>query len=347
MPPSRWARSSIEVSPSRRERSSGSAGRSPRRRRLTSSTSRPSRRPSRTPRCAGAGVADGVLQRLLGDAQDLAVARARRRPRASSISTSISTRCSRRSISTCLRSAPHSPSRSSSGGRSSRISERSSSSASRASARSRSTCARARRRVAVELRAGRLGGEHEAEQLLADRVVELEREPVARLEHRQLAAALVEAGVGDRDRRVRGEQLDHRLVGGVERLRRPPSRSGRRRRSRPPARRSARRGTSACRGARDGHQPRKRGCAWMSSVRYGSARLEHRAEHPVPARERAERGDQLVAHPRHEEAGEAALAVRRAERRVAGAGQLARASGRAAAARPRPSAARRPPGRRR
>ena len=77
-------------------------------------------------------------------------------------------------------------------------------------------------------------------------------------------------------------------------------------------------------GCLDGHQPRKRGCSWMSAVRYGSLVSSIAAEQPVRARERAERGDQLVAHPGHEEAGEAALAVRGAERRVAGARQLAR-----------------------
>ena len=57
-----------------------------------------------------------------------------------------------------------------------------------------------------------------------------------------------------------------------------------------------------------GHQPRKRGCSWMSFVAYGS-RLEHRTEDAVLAGE-AERGDQLVAHPGGEEAAEAAGAVR-------------------------------------
>ncbi len=55
------------------------------------------------------------------------------------------------------------------------------------------------------------------------------------------------------------------------------------------------------------------------------ARLEHRAEHAVLARQRAERGDQLVAHPGREEAAEAALAVGQPERREARAGELARA----------------------
>ena len=74
-----------------------------------------------------------------------------------------------------------------------------------------------------------------------------------------------------------------------------------------------------------GHQPRKRGSSWMSCVRYGVGRVEHRAEHPVRARQRAQARDQLVAHAGDEEAAEAAVAVGDAERGVARAGQLARA----------------------
>ncbi len=114
--------------------------------------------------------------------------------------------------STCLRSAPASPSRSRSGGRSSKTSERSSSSASCASACSRSTCSRAAAGSRSSSVAGRLGAQDEAEQLLADGVVELEREAVALGDDRELAALLVQAGVRDRDRRVRGEQLDQLVV---------------------------------------------------------------------------------------------------------------------------------------
>ena len=55
------------------------------------------------------------------------------------------------------------------------------------------------------------------------------------------------------------------------------------------------------------------------------ARLEHRAEHAVLARQRSERGDQLVAHARREEAAEAALPVGQSERGVPCTGELARA----------------------
>ena len=80
----------------------------------------------------------------------------------------------------------------------------------------RSHLARAAARVAVEQRRRGLGGQHQPEQLLAHHVVQLERQAVALGEHRQLAAALVQARVGDRDRGVRGEQLDELLVGVVE-----------------------------------------------------------------------------------------------------------------------------------
>jgi hypothetical protein len=52
-------------------------------------------------------------------------------------------------------------------------------------------------------------------------------------------------------------------------------------------------------------------------------RLEHRAEHPVRSRKRAERRDQLLAHPRGEELAEAAVVIGDAECRVARAGKRA------------------------
>jgi hypothetical protein len=65
-----------------------------------------------------------------------------------------------------------------------------------------------RRHVAVQQRARGLGGEREREELLGDDVVQLERQAVALGEDRQLAAALGQPGVRDRDRRVGGEELD-------------------------------------------------------------------------------------------------------------------------------------------
>ena len=140
---------------------------------------------------------------------------------------------------------------------------------------------------------------------------------------RQLAAALVQARVLDRDRRVRRQQLDHLLV--VERERRAvlllgqvqradhlaagddrhaQERAHHRVRARPPA--------AEARVGRD----------VLGQVRLG--RVQHRAEHPVRARQRPHRLDQLVAHPGRDEALERALAVGDPERGVARAAELAR-----------------------
>ncbi len=70
--------------------------------------------------------------------------------------------------------------------------------------------------LAIEQGRGSLGGEDETEQLLAHDVVELECEAVALGDDRELAAAFVQARVGDGDRGVGREQLDQRLVGWVE-----------------------------------------------------------------------------------------------------------------------------------
>ena len=252
-----------------------------------------------------------------------------------------------RASSTSLRSAPSSPSRSRSAGRSPKISERSSASASRASSRTRSSCAARLVGIAVEQRRGRLGAEVEAEQLLADDVVQLERQPVALGQDRQLAAALVQARVGDRDGGVRGEQLDQLPVERRRSVGAPPSRSGRRRRSPRRGRRSERRGTTACPGCARGHQPRNRGSPMDVVGPVGAVGLEHRAEHPVGAGQRPHRRDQLVAHPGDEKAPEAAGSVGDAERRVARLDQFARASRPAAGGPRRPTAATRPPAPRR
>ncbi len=107
-----------------------------------------------------ARVAQRVVDRLVGDPQH-APGSAPRAPSTSTVDRRArsATPWTRSSIAISLRSAPASPSRSSSGGRRPRISERSSSSASRASAWSRWTCDAPRppRRVAVEQRRRRLG----------------------------------------------------------------------------------------------------------------------------------------------------------------------------------------------
>ena len=69
------------------------------------------------------------------------------------------------------------------------------------------------RGVALEQRVAGFRREHDAEELLRDRVVQLAREPVSLLDDAQLARALVQARVLQRERGVGGERLDERLVG--------------------------------------------------------------------------------------------------------------------------------------
>ena len=181
-----------------------------------------------------------------------------------------------------------------------------------------------RRRVAGEQRARHLGGQDEAEELLADGVVEIERQPVPLREDRELAALLVQAGVRDRDRRVCREQLDQLLVVVGE-----VGRAGLLRQVE---------GADHALGCddRDAEERAHVGVACRppaaelrvlvdvaGAVRL--TRLEHRAEHAVLARQRSERCDEPVAHARREEAAEAAFPVGQSERGVPCAGKLARA----------------------
>ena len=143
-PPSSRARSSIDVSPRCRERSSGLEGSKPIPSSVTATVSSPLvAAGERDVTCSGrrGGARCGSPRgRSAGPPGALGVAvDVDRRRRARS-----ATPWTRSSIAISLRSAPASPSRSSSGGRSPRISERSSSSASRASVCSRATCARRR-----------------------------------------------------------------------------------------------------------------------------------------------------------------------------------------------------------
>ena len=267
-------------------------------------------------------MADGVLQRLLRDPEDLALGVGMKARGAVGAQRDLRPD-TRRRTSTCLRSVVASPSASSDAGRSSKISERSSPIASRASACTRSSSAARRRLVALEQRARRLGGQHGREQLLGDGVVQLAGEPVALLDDAQLAAALVQPGVGDRDRGVGGERLDHRLVGVVEVLgallvgqveraddlaalddRHPEERAHVRMRARPPAAE-----------ARVG---------WMSGVRNGSGDSSIapsipwvRGSGPIAAISSSLMPDVM-------KLANAARAVRDAQRRVARAAELAR-----------------------
>ena len=201
-PRSSRARSSIEVSPRCLRAELGSVGIEPDPVVGDLDDERAVRAADAHGHVLGVGVAHRVVERLVGDPQQrqLALAGLDRRTPASTWS-SMFVPCARPSISTSLRSAPSRPSRSSSGGRRPRISdaqlvER------LASQLAQPLDLRPRRdQVAVHLGGGGLGGEHHAEQLLADHVVELERQAVALGQDRQLAALLVQAGVGDRDRR--------------------------------------------------------------------------------------------------------------------------------------------------
>jgi hypothetical protein len=153
--------------------------------------------------------------------------------------------------------------------------------------------------------------------------VQLAREPVALLDDAQLAAALVQPRVLDRDRCVGGEQPDQPLVLVGERLRpflvgqvdgadHAPAgdhRDAQERahvgvRRRPPA--------AEARVAVDVVD-----AVWLG-------RLEHRPQQAVRARQRAHGLDQRRAHAGGDEAREGALAVGHAQRRVARAAELAR-----------------------
>ena len=146
VPPSSVARSSIDVSPSRWPRTSGPAGSKPQPSSVTVSTSR--RRRSAHLDRVGAGVAQRVAERLLGDPQHLRRAAPGRAAARRTTRRSICRPETRRSTSTCLRSTVASPSASSDPGRSSKTTARSSSIAPRASSLTRSSSAAARAAVA-------------------------------------------------------------------------------------------------------------------------------------------------------------------------------------------------------
>ena len=178
--------------------------------------------------------------------------------------------------------------------------------------------------VALEHRPGSFGLQHQAEQLLADGVVEVERQPVPLGDDRELARLLVQPGVRDRDRRMRCEQADQLLVllgelraldllRQIEGADHPGRRDDRNAEERVHVRMRLRPPPAEARVIVD----------VARAVRLG--RVEHGAEHAVLSRQRAERRDQLVAHAGGEEPAEAALAVGQPERRVARPGQLPRA----------------------
>ncbi len=178
--------------------------------------------------------------------------------------------------------------------------------------------------IALEQRPRCLRAQHEPEELLADGVVEIERQPVALGGDRELPRLLVQARVRDRDCGMSGEQPDQLLVlvgevgrvellGQVERPDHSRRRHDRDAEERAHVRMAIRPPAAEARVLVDvGGAVRRRG-------------LEHCPEHTVLPRQRAERGDQAVAHPGGEEAPEAAVAVGQPERRVPRPRQLARA----------------------
>src|ERR671923_318519 len=182
-------------------------------------------------------------------------------------------------------------------------------------------------RLGLDEERGGVGGQRDAEESLVHGVVELAREAVSLLDHRQLAAALVEPRVLDRDRGVGGEGLDQRLVGLVE--------------DGAPVALLVREVEGADHLALGDDRDAEEGAharvgvgpaleAWMLlDVREALAprRFEHGAEEAVLAREVADRVVLLLAHPRGDEVREAALAVGDADRRVARGGQLPRRVG--------------------
>ena len=150
--------------------------------------------------------------------------------------------------------------------------------------------------------------------------MQLAGEPVALLEHGQLPAGLVQAGVLDEHRGVGGEVAHEPLVvGGEAAVLVGQVEGGRPRRH---GTRWARRGTRRGRGGPPGHQPTKRLVAAhvLAAERLG---VEQRgAEHAVRSGERADGVDLLVGEPGGDPPAEpVALLVGDAEGGVAGPGQ--------------------------
>ena len=279
VPPSSVARSSIDVSPSRWPRTSGPSGSKPQPSSETLSTSALAAVLELHRDALGAGVAERVAERLLRDPQHLgrrAGARAAARRARAGRSRWPDTR---RSTSTCLRSTVASPSASSEPGRSSKTTARSSSIAPRASSDTRLSSPPRAVAVAREQRRRRLGRQRDAEQPLRDASRAARARAGCAPRRCQLAAALVQARVLDRDRGVRGEQLDQLLVVASENVE-PSSFSVRYSApiTSPRATIGTPRNERIC-GCARGHQPRKRGSAAdvVGPVRLGASPASRRA----------------------------------------------------------------------
>jgi hypothetical protein len=327
----------VVVSPSRREPAAGPAQSKPTPSSVTVSSRRPGsqREPNGDLRC-GAGVAPGVVQRLLGDpnASFSTAAATGASPRSAVRSPACACAAARRRA--CrARPSPLGLER-----RPPQVDDRegSSSTVSRASSRTSVSCTPACRRPGRSA-PHRLDREHAAEELLGHRVVQLAGEPVSRLDDAQPRASARAGGVFERQRARRGsrsapdprvgELLGALLVAEVERAGDHAAGQdrdaeneliegcalGRRRRSRASRSGDAQLAVSTTERSRQ-RQPRKRGSWRMSGGRRGvRARASRRAGCAGAAAR--ERGDQPVAHARRDEARKAAGASGHADRRAA------------------------------
>ena len=271
-------------------------------------------------------MAQRVLQRLLGDPEDLrgrVVVQRRGRLAAPASRSAISRPVTRRSTSTCLRSAPASPSASIDAGRSAETTERNSSIAPRASSCARASCAAA----ASGSRASSEPADSAASvtpkscwttESWSSRASRLRSSAIvsSRLRSCRRALSMASAAWAASSTIRRSSASENAIASALSVRYSAPMISPRASIGTPRNER--------IRGWPRGHQPRKRGSARDVAGPVRRRRLEHRAQQPVLERERAHRGDQLVAHPRRDEAGEAALAVGHPERGVARAAELAR-----------------------
>ena len=173
--------------------------------------------------------------------------------------------------------------------------------------------------VAVEQQVGRLGGEPQAEQPLSDRVVKVVGYAGAFLGDGQLATAGVEPRVGQSDRRVSGQDFDQLLVAGGEAARLV----GQVERAEDLV--AADHGHAEERGQhRVGGGPPAEARIGPDVVEALGDRLaQHDGQEAVLAGQGADRGLLLGAHAGDDELGERTAVVGDAERGVVGACQLA------------------------
>ncbi|CAM5464849.1 hypothetical protein SVIOM342S_05044 [Streptomyces violaceorubidus] len=182
------------------------------------------------------------------------------------------------------------------------------------------------RGVAVDQGGGGLGGQAQREQLLAHRVVQLVGEPGALLGDGQLAAALVQARVGEGDRGVLGEDAEQFLVvlceaaaafGFLAVL------VGEEQRPEHLVAVADRQAQEVDQVGMGGGPATEAGVLADVAQAFGGGLLEHRGEDAVLARQRADGLPLLVADAVDHELGEAAVVVGDAEGGVLRVEQLA------------------------